>query len=321
MRREADQAVVREPEQHVTATAVPRHNPGALEARVQLRPRHPASSLERLDDRRRAAREDRCVEIELPESRRHARDRQRREPLQHPAQILGRGEVQRPAQRPAAHDRPLGNRLFDAGLGRAGRPQAERPQRALIILRLHGAEPAHRLGGRLEPGARQPLRAKAPLRDVHRSEAPGPQACITSSCRAAAGRRRSARCDTRCDRRPAGSRAGRSGRCRAESPRTDQSSDSRRAAAAPSDRADRRRSILIHAAALLRPKRPSASSRPGHFFSLYFAVRQNSRMSACAIRRCSTSCHSECSDALRQLRRAAARNPLHRPIERRRAPP
>ena len=56
----------------------------------------------------------------------------------------------------------LGHRPFDISFGRADGAQADGPQRTGIILGLHGAEPAHDVGGRAKPGpARRWVRRRA----------------------------------------------------------------------------------------------------------------------------------------------------------------
>src|SRR5690606_40639699 len=66
---------------------------------------------------------------------------------QHPAEVLGGGEVQRPAQQPRPHDGVPGDRLLDVGVRIAGQAQHDRPLCAGIILPLDRAEPADDVNG------------------------------------------------------------------------------------------------------------------------------------------------------------------------------
>ena len=49
-----------------------------------------------------------------------------------------------------ADDRPVGDRPLDDLLGRVPGPQADRPERAQVVLSLDGGQPPHRAGGILE---------------------------------------------------------------------------------------------------------------------------------------------------------------------------
>ena len=53
--------------------------------------------------------------------------------------------MQRAAQGPHANDLALGEGSFDGSLGRATGAQADGPQRAEVVLRLNGPEPANGL--------------------------------------------------------------------------------------------------------------------------------------------------------------------------------
>ena len=70
----------------------------------------------------------------------------RRAQLKHPARVLRGDEVQRAAQRPGANDRALGDGLFDWRSRLRAGAQADGPQRAEVVLRLDGAEPANGRG-------------------------------------------------------------------------------------------------------------------------------------------------------------------------------
>ena len=57
--------------------------------------------------------------------------------------------MERPAHRPGTDDGAFGKSNLDVALDRTRHAQSDSPQRTAIVLRLHGAEPAHDVGRRL----------------------------------------------------------------------------------------------------------------------------------------------------------------------------
>ena len=74
--------------------------------------------------------------------------------------------MQGAAQRPSADDAAIGERLLDAGFRGTCGAQTKGPERAWIILRLHGAEPFHDVGRRGKARAGKTLGKQALLGDA-----------------------------------------------------------------------------------------------------------------------------------------------------------
>jgi hypothetical protein len=92
--------------------------------------------------------------------------RARRGQVEQPAQVVGRDEVQGATQRPAADDASLRECTFDRRLVGAGDALAERPQRAEVVLCLHGKLCSDGLLGRGEACADEMLAAQARAEQV-----------------------------------------------------------------------------------------------------------------------------------------------------------
>src|SRR6185437_5771267 len=112
------------------------------------------------------------VDPERAEPARRSRDGPGREELRHPARVRGGNEVERPAHRPGADDRTVRERSLHVLLARRREPQAHGPQRAEVVLSLHGAEPGDRLFRPREGGRRDALRGEPPANDFRRSHEP-----------------------------------------------------------------------------------------------------------------------------------------------------
>ena len=146
-RAETDEPFVRMPPQQVQAAAAASRDASALESSIQIGPRYTLSALQRLDQHFAAASDEATVDpVLLFESARVARQCPRRAQAQHPACIFRGDKVQRAAQRPGANDRAIGDGSFDCGLGCRAGAQADRPERAEVVLRLERAEPANGRG-------------------------------------------------------------------------------------------------------------------------------------------------------------------------------
>ena len=90
--------------------------------------------------------------------------------LQHPAHVGARHVLPGAAKAVRAQDVARGERAFDRALGRRRRPQGHGPQRAEMVLRLHGAEPAHHLHRRRQRMVRDELATQSlrrRLRQLH----------------------------------------------------------------------------------------------------------------------------------------------------------
>src|SRR6185312_2580372 len=118
-----------------------------VESAVQLGPRQAVAAAQRVAQDFATVRDEAGVDAVFPfESRRVARQRARSAEIEHPARVFGCNEVQRAAQWPGANDLALADGSFDGVFGSATRAQSDGPQRAEVILRLDGAEPADGVG-------------------------------------------------------------------------------------------------------------------------------------------------------------------------------
>ncbi len=140
---------------------------GGLELRVQRVARERAAAAERVIADLARTLDDALVEVEvalkaalLPLQGARAVQRQQ------PAQVGRRDEVQGAAQRPAAHDAPFGQRALDRRLVGAAHALADAPQRAEIVLRLHGELRGDRLLGVGEGICGEAMSAQALAQDV-----------------------------------------------------------------------------------------------------------------------------------------------------------
>jgi len=68
--------------------------------------------------------------------------------FEQPAHVGCGDQVQRAAHRPRAHDRAVVQRRLDLPLGARGEAQADGPQRAQVVLRLHGEQVRDHCGRR-----------------------------------------------------------------------------------------------------------------------------------------------------------------------------
>src|SRR4051812_45831124 len=76
--------------------------------------------------------------------------------------------MQGAAQRPGAHDRAARLGRFDVCFGRALHALADSPERAEIVLRLHGTEPGHHLLGRAKRPGYEPVGGHALTQAIRR---------------------------------------------------------------------------------------------------------------------------------------------------------
>ena len=144
-----------------------RLDPAGVEHARELLAGQAASSTERFREPRVGAAEERRVELELPVHvpvhRVHARTGEGEQP----AEILRRDEVPGRPHHVRADEGAGVERAVEGRVGGVPRPEGERPLRAGVVLRLDGAEPPHRVGGRVERRADEALIAEAVRGDVH----------------------------------------------------------------------------------------------------------------------------------------------------------
>jgi hypothetical protein len=174
----AEQALLRQVADHVDAALAGGRYAAAVERRVDLGTSERAAALERAHQQAGAAREGGLVELERAIAARRARDDARRQQPQHPARVLRRHEVQRPAHRPRPDDHSGRDRAFDRRDVGVRQPQARRPEPAAVVLGLDGAHPAHELGQARVARTRELLIAE-PLRDHVEAAHAGRPSCVS----------------------------------------------------------------------------------------------------------------------------------------------
>src|SRR5436190_13594065 len=133
----------------------------------QLRPRELLATAERIREKLARALERLRIEPDLAKARRCGCDDARPDQREHPAEVLGRHELPGAAKAVSANQVACVESSLHRSLPGAHRPRADSPQRPEVILRLHGAEPAHHLAGRLRSLSREKLMLEPARNDVH----------------------------------------------------------------------------------------------------------------------------------------------------------
>ena len=146
-RAKADQPVLRRPPKEMVAALARRRDARLLQRLQHFITGELLPALQRFGKHLLAARKGCLVQFKLAVAAGAVRDHPRGEERQQPTDILRGDEMQRAAHRPGAHDGALGDRLFDAALGRPGHAQPDRPERPAIILGLHRAQPGDDIAG------------------------------------------------------------------------------------------------------------------------------------------------------------------------------
>src|SRR6202040_752104 len=163
---EADQAVLREPPEHVHPALPTWREPGALEGSIRRRPRELAATLEIPDQQGGGPSQDALVDAEGAQATRSGGGPARRQQLGHPARVVGGDEVQRTPHRPGADDASVCDRPLHIRLARVGGAKANGPQCSPVILGLHRTERGDHGAGLAERTAGDPLRYEAPMDDL-----------------------------------------------------------------------------------------------------------------------------------------------------------
>ncbi len=157
-RAAADQRLLREHPQDVVAALLVGGDAVGLEERHRVRALEYPAAGEGLREELAGHFEVGVGQAELLVALGCPRGDARREQREHPAHVGGRQQVQGAAHRPGADDAALGDRGLDVGCGGArSAAQANRPQRARVVLGLHRAEMLDRGGGVALGSACRPL--------------------------------------------------------------------------------------------------------------------------------------------------------------------
>lgn len=140
----ADHALVCQPVQQVQAALSVAGDACRLHSRVQRRARHRRTARQRLFDHVATVRQRGRVEAEVACDACCVRGlHPRRQQRHHPAHVVAGQQVQRAPHRPGAHDLAARDGIFDLLPCRVFRAQTDRPQRGVVVLRLHRGQVSH----------------------------------------------------------------------------------------------------------------------------------------------------------------------------------
>ncbi len=165
-RPEADEPLLGEPEEDVVPVAAPGLDALALEQIHHLGPAEPPVAAERAAQQLGAALDVGRLEPDLRAAPLVGGEQARAAERQQPAHVLGRREVDRPAHQPGARDLAIGDGALDACSRRVHDPGPDRPQRLVVVLRLHRAQPADDVGGVVEAAGGDPLARDTAMSDA-----------------------------------------------------------------------------------------------------------------------------------------------------------